>query len=282
MSKLNEYLRLIVPLYIPMAISGLFIGSVSTTYAFPSFSFILGVISFSLLIGGYNAYNAIIDKEIDRINKPDRPLPKGTLTEKDALYASVFCYILSILVAFLINTIFLLLILFTAGLTIAYSHPTIHLKRKFLWGTLSAVILYTVLAPLAGWALYPYLEIPIPVILFLFFLGLPTGIMKDYIDYVGDSFHKVHSVPVQLGYNNSILVVILLYMLSGIFLFFLIYEKILMQKALLLFIIYPFMFINLLNMPKNYASNLNKDTIFNVGMALFISTEITLSAIFLF
>lgn len=279
MASIKDYLNLIAPEYIPMGITGLLVGAVATLGALPDYRFILAAVCFCFIIAGYNSYNAIIDKEVDKINKPHRPLPKGTLTEKDALYFAVVSYIIAIVFAALLDGMFFLLALVTILITIAYSHPRIHLKKRFFIGTLTAVILYTLLAPLLGWSLYANNPIPIPIIIFLFFLGLPKGVMKDYVDILGDSHNHIKSLPVRMGYQNSVLAVILSYLFSAILVVFLIYEQIVQSSFLLLLLFYPFMFWNAYTLLEKTNTAKRRDLIFIKAMIILILMEIAIAGL---
>ncbi len=281
MATVKDYLGLIVPEYMPMGITGLLIGAVAATNTLPNDVLWLGIVCFLCIIAGYNSYNAIIDKEIDIINKPSRPLPRKALTEKDALYVAAIFYIIAIIIALFLDKFFLLIALATIALTIAYSHPKFHLKRRFIIGTLTAVVLYTVLAPALGWALYPNNPLPVPIILFLFFLGIPKGILKDYVDIAGDSYHRVHSLPVQMGYLNSIVAVVLFYLVSAIFLGFAVYENILPFKFVSLLVFYPFMLWNVKTMPKTFDPYSRRDGVFIRATLLLILIELAIMGLIL-
>ena len=51
---------------------------------FPCFVILLAGITGALVAAGANALNDAFDIDIDRINRPDRPLPRGALAPNDA------------------------------------------------------------------------------------------------------------------------------------------------------------------------------------------------------
>lgn len=282
MASLEDYWHLIVPEYMLMAITGLLLGYIVTVQHLPDTGFLLPILSVLFVIAGYNSYNAIIDKEIDVINKPKRPLPKRTLSDKDAKYIAFFSYVLALIFALFIDGLFFWIISTMVILTLLYSYPPVYLKKQYIIGTLSAVILYTVLIPLAGWSINPSQPIPIPVIFFMFMLGLPKGIMKDYVDISGDSFYNVRSLPIELGYSNSKLTIILFYLVSAAILAYQVYEKITPYAFLILLIFYPFMILNVLNLPAKFDPYTRRDTYFIKAMLLLIIVEITIMALVVF
>jgi 4-hydroxybenzoate polyprenyltransferase len=278
----RDYWRLIVPEYMPMAITGLLLGFVATTQKLPNQSFILPVISILLVIAGYNSYNAVIDKEIDTINKPRRPLPNGSLTEKDAKYVALFFYAIAFLIAVFVDGLFFWFVFLAIILTFFYSYPPVYLKKRYIIGTLTAVILYTALIPLAGWSIHSELPIPIHLVFFLFLLGLPKGIMKDYVDISGDAYYQVRSMPIELGYNNSKLTIVLFYLVSAALLLYQVFEKIVPTNFLLVLLLYPLMILNVASMPKKFDSIDRKDRYFIRAMMLLIITELVLGWILIY
>ena len=60
-------------------------------------------IAAAILNAGSNAINQIYDLELDRVNKPHRPIPSGALTIRQAGWFAVICYVLALLFASTIN-----------------------------------------------------------------------------------------------------------------------------------------------------------------------------------
>ncbi|MFA6269363.1 MAG: UbiA family prenyltransferase, partial [archaeon] len=199
-----HYWNLMVPEYVPMAITTLLAGAVVTTGTLPNSSFWLLAVSLSCIVGAFNSFNAIADKEIDKINSPHRPIPSKKIEEKHALYFSIGLYVLALLLASFINTTAFIIILGCVVLTAAYSYPKINLKQRFLLGTLTVTLFYAVLCFLAGWALSPTQRFPLEIATFLFLMGFGLAITKDFMDLPGDAFHRKHTLPVKLGYLQSI------------------------------------------------------------------------------
>lgn len=109
MTKTTGYLRLIRPANIVtsiadvlagIAISGYLIGAVTPGFVMPV---VLLCISTVGLYGGGVAFNDIFDAGLDRMERPERPIPSGTISLKEATaFASLFL-ITGILAAFLVN-----------------------------------------------------------------------------------------------------------------------------------------------------------------------------------
>jgi len=258
-----------------MAISSLLVGVALSIHSLPDWHFWIATVSLICIVGGFNSFNAIADKEIDRINKPNRPLPAKKLSEKEVLYFATLLYFIALLSAFLINLYFFMVIFVALLVTTAYSYPGLDLKRRFFLGTFSVTIFYAVLCPLAGWALYPSTIIPLPIILFLFFLGLSLAISKDFMDIPGDAYNNVHTFPVKIGYYPSIGLIFVFLTLSFGFLVFLVLQKILSPVYLFLLIFFPLLVLNI-NALRGKHSSFTQNTIFGRTTVLIISLELAL------
>lgn len=280
MGKIRAYLNLIVPAYIPMAITTFILGFVASNgKIILNLEFLLGAFSIIFIISAFNSFNAISDKEIDKINQPNRPIPKNELTENQALIFTIILYAIALLVSTAINTTFFVIALITVILTIAYSYPYINLKKKFIIGTLSVTILYAVLCFLMGWAIKPSENINFPILVFLFMIGYSLAITKDFMDVKGDYLYKAKTIPVKLGHLKSVTIVAILVTISFIFIIFLITQKFLDEKFFYALSIFPLMLLNIAyTKEKDY---LNSRKIFNRSILLLILLEIVLIALFI-
>lgn len=245
MATTIDFLHLSVPQYIPIAFFGLLVGVVFTIGSLPDFRFWVAALSLACIVGGFNSFNAIADKDIDRINKPYRPIPSRRISEEQALYFALVLYVIALILGFLINLQFFAIVFVSMILTIAYSYPGIYLKKKFFVGTMVGTVFYAILCPLAGWALYPDVAIPFSIIFFLFALGLSLAVSKDFTDIAGDHFNQANTFPVKLGYSQSIALVFVFLTFSFLFLVFLIIQKLLPEKYYLLLIFFPLSVLNI-------------------------------------
>jgi len=239
MSKLNDYLHLIVPEYIPMAITSVLVGAVLTSKIFHGLDFVLASIAIICVVAAFNAFNAIADKEIDKINKLHRPIPAKRLTDREALLFAIIMYFLALVISILINTTFFLVILAAVIVTTAYSYPGINLKRQFVLSNFAVTIFYAVLCTLAGWALYPNEPIPLPIIFFLFLMGFSLSISKDFMDVAGDSIHGAQTFPVKIGKTESIWIIFAVLSFSYILLLLMIAQNYLSKRFYLLLLFFP-------------------------------------------
>lgn len=167
----------------------------------------LGALSAALLNVASNTINQIFDLEIDRINKPERPMPSGRIGKFRAWVFALLCYAGSFLLAFLMPTMqFFWIVVVTAFITYAYSGPPFRTKR-FAWlANLTMAIPRGCLIIVAGWSALADIWNPEPWfvggILGLFVFGAATT--KDFSDIEGDKANGVRTLPIIYGVRDAV------------------------------------------------------------------------------
>jgi len=156
------------------------------------------------LVAFANAHNDIADFEIDKINRPERPLPSGKISIKAAhllLYALGF---FTMLFSILAGVKFTLLFFIVGLLSIAYNR---FLKGLPLVGNFTVALLSTtpVVIPIINFGL-PQTELSI-LVLFAFMLTFVREIIKDIEDMEGDKSKNLKTFPLMLGVNLSLALV---------------------------------------------------------------------------
>lgn len=211
---ISHYLRLVVLEYLPPVILAFMVGvSFSLKLNF-NLTLLLGILSVIFLTIGYNSFNAIYDKDVDRINKPHRPIPAHILSEKHVLVISIILFVLSFTFAALINSLFFIFICISIVIAVIYSVKPIYLKKRFLIGILSGNLMYAVLFPLAGWALNPTSHISLSILIILFVFGLGIAVLKDLEDLKGDTQFNIKTLPNVIGKSKTLIFAIACYILS--------------------------------------------------------------------
>ena len=110
----------------------------------------------ALLNAGNNALNQIYDLEIDRVNKPKRPLPSGRLTIAEVWWFTNITYALALVLAWLVapkgrHECFWLVAV-AVVCTYLYSVPPFRTKRLGIWANVTIAIPRGVLLKVAGWS----------------------------------------------------------------------------------------------------------------------------------
>ncbi len=169
---------------------------------FPLFEIIYVALVVFLVTGAGNAINDYYDIEIDRINKPERPIPSGRISKSQALSFSILFFALGTLIAFFINTICGAIALFNSLLLIYYAAT---LKRTVLIGNLSIGYL-TGSTFLFGGAVF-YTNGGIKAVSILFLLAtlatIAREIVKDIEDIEGDKKDGASTLAISIGPDKA-------------------------------------------------------------------------------
>jgi geranylgeranylglycerol-phosphate geranylgeranyltransferase len=242
----KDIVELIIPQYVPLAIAGALVGTIITIQKIPDYKFILLSISLFFVVGAFNTYNALADKEIDKINKPERPLASNKINDKEAKILTVIFYSLAFLFSIFINLQTIAIILFAIIITYLYSKKPIYLKKRLIIGNLTGAMFYAVLCPLAGWSIYQNNPINFTIFFFLFILGIGLSFVKDFEDSVGDGIHHINSLPVVIGKTQTTNLIMLIEIFAFSIIAYGIFAEILsIDYLILLFLVIPFLFYTL-------------------------------------
>jgi len=167
---------------------------------------ILGAISALFLNAASNVVNQYFDIGIDRINKPNRPLPSGRISLKESRLLSILLYSFSFFLAYLVpNKQFITIVLITALITYAYSAPPLRTKRWVIPANLTIAIPRGCLLIVAGWtavrSFYDFEPWFIGSIFALYLLGAAST--KDFSDIKGDKMYGCNTLPIILGAKKA-------------------------------------------------------------------------------
>jgi chlorophyll/bacteriochlorophyll a synthase len=169
----------------------------------------IGALMAATLNAGNNALNQIYDLEIDRINKPKRPLPSGRLTMRDAWTFTLLTYVIASIFAWLVapggrHECFWIVIAAVIA-TFIYSCPPLRTKQRGIWANVTIAIPRGVLLKVAGWsAVKTVLGVEpwfIGAIFGLFLLGASTT--KDFADMEGDARGGCRTLPIVYGVRRA-------------------------------------------------------------------------------
>ncbi len=185
----------------------------------PVYEFSLMFIAMISATFSANLVNAATDVEVDRINKPNRPLPEGRVTVGEAFTIGIVFLILTLIISFLFGLVPFLIAIVGLSFAIIYSVPPIALKERGILANIALAFSYSTLIFLWGWAIVAPLVLELVVIIILIFLLIQisaANIIKDLVDYEGDVISR-RTVPGQLGLKTTI--VIIAPFMIGIYLF---------------------------------------------------------------
>jgi 4-hydroxybenzoate polyprenyltransferase len=170
---------------------------------------LIGALMAAVLNAGSNALNQIYDFEIDRINKPRRPLPSRRLSLTEAWVFTMAAYAVALWLAWMIAPAgrreAFWIVVAAAVFTYLYSVPPFRTKQFGIWANVTIAIPRGVLLKVAGWAtvktvfgLEPWF---IGAIFGLFLLGASTT--KDFADMEGDRRGGCRTLPIIYGVTRA-------------------------------------------------------------------------------
>ena len=184
---------------------------------------VLGSLCASFMNAASNAINQIYDLEIDRVNKPARPLVTGALSIREGWAFSWLFYALALIPTWLVVpypfTTFhekltaplgdhACFFIYLAGLvfTFVYSAPELgRTKARGIAASLTIAIPRGVLLKVAGWAMVAHVAYTEPWylggIFGLFLIGASTT--KDFADIEGDRAGGCRTLPILYGVNKA-------------------------------------------------------------------------------
>ena len=164
-----------------------------------------GALMAAFLNAASNGINQVYDLEIDRVNKPERMIPSGRMSVREATWISAALYIISLLFALLVNVQCLVIAAVAAGCTIVYSVPPMRTKRWGWAANLTIAVPRGLLLKVCGWACAKSImhgeSWYIGGIFFLFLLGAAST--KDFADMAGDEEGGCITLPLKYGVKRA-------------------------------------------------------------------------------
>jgi len=184
-----------------VCICSFFIANKNFAFGYEEILLSLGVF---FLVAFANAHNDIVDFEIDKINRPHRPLPSGKISIEKACVASFICFFWVIILGIMAGIKFALLFAAIAALCYVYNRS---LKALPLAGNFAVSILTctAIIIPIAKLG-PPQPELQV-LVFFAFFLTFAREIIKDIEDMEGDKALGLKTFPIMRGVKPSLALV---------------------------------------------------------------------------
>ncbi|MDD2777520.1 MAG: geranylgeranylglycerol-phosphate geranylgeranyltransferase [Methanocellales archaeon] len=152
-----------------------------------------------MITAGGNAVNDFYDARIDAINRPDRPIPSGRISPRNALLFSMSLFVIGTALSFFINPICLFIASLSSLVLIYYSYT---LKRKILWGNICIGYLVGSTFLFGGAAVGGLMATSVPFLLAML-ATVGREIVKDMEDMEGDQKEGIITLPIAIGEKRS-------------------------------------------------------------------------------
>jgi len=227
---MNAYLEIIRPGNAVMAVIAVaLMGIIGRNYGFPLF---FGMISVFLATAGGNVINDYFDYKIDAINKPNRPIPSGRISLKNAFtYASllfVVAVVFGIIIGYLLDNFIPTLIVVLSSLLMFYYAKTLkkivligNIAVSFLTGLcfiFAGIIIGLDTSPISGLNTSSFEIIYISLYLGFFasLMTMAREIIKDMEDIEGDKLEGAKTLPINYGNKVSSILTGLLIVIASV------------------------------------------------------------------
>lgn len=161
---------------------------------------LLLVIVFLITAAG-NVINDYFDADIDRINRPERPIPSGTVSPIAARGFAVTLFLSGILVAFFTPPLCLAIVLINSFILFLYAAK---LKSMPVVGNAAVAYLAASIFLFGGaFAGGNALVLMLPLVAITFLATMVREILKDAEDVDGDAAGGADTLPIRIGIQST-------------------------------------------------------------------------------
>ncbi len=197
----KAFLELIRPINDVMSAFAVFIsGIISAGWNMPLASVMAATVGTFFASAGGMVINDYFDYDIDSVNKPFRPIPRGHITRRGALSFSVVLFGSALFCALFTNVWCIVVGILAVILMVLYSWK---LKRRLFIGNV-AVAFLSALALLYGGIATGSVELVSILALIAFFASVSREMAKDIEDIEGDRLGGSRTVPVIMGAEKTV------------------------------------------------------------------------------
>ncbi len=185
----------VVMIMIGVALGGVLSGGLGALQASSGAQLLQAALSAALIAAAANSLNDALDLEIDRVNRPDRPLPSGLVAVGTAKLLWGLGTGAGIMLAVMLSLMHVTLALAAVGLMVIYNA---FLKRTVLMGNVVVASVIGLTLVYGGWVV----GTPGPALLgagFAFLTTLAREMIKDVEDVAGDAVVGARTLPLVYG-----------------------------------------------------------------------------------
>ena len=285
--KFKDAIEITRPINCLMGALTVIIGLLNTRSNVPfdklTINIILGVFTYIFLAASGNIINDVYDIEIDKINRPERPIPRGSISMKQAKEL-FFLYLIIGIILSLVNTLILSLPLINLALAfffgfIAWVYAKWGKKSGF-FGNIIVGVSFSI-----GLVYGAYLNTPIiPPYIFYFFITafsllVAREIIKGCEDIEGDKNHGVKTLAIKIGIKSSRNISVIFVLLAVMFFILPIITSILNFFFFIIFMVIGLIEVGYI-VVLMFTSDLRKEDLKKISLLLKIAMFLGLIAFF--
>ncbi|MBN2365774.1 MAG: hypothetical protein EH225_07125 [Calditrichaeota bacterium] len=249
MKYLSAAFRISRPVNVLISILSIFVAVFITGTLQPLSHVFLACISGGIIMAAANTINDYFDLEIDRINRPNRPLVMNELTPLQAMKLATFEFTAGLLLSFFISLTAFIIAGIVSSVIFLYSFK---LKRMPVIGNL-AVSFSTAMAFIYGGAAVNRVQETVVPAVLAFFYHFGREIIKDIQDAEGDRQERARTFPIIFGDVAALFLTTAIFVILMILLplpyYLLWYQR--EYWIIVLFGVYPVLIFSLVSIWKN-------------------------------
>ena len=285
--KFKDAIEITRPINCLMGALTVIIGLLNTRSNVPfdklTINIVLGVFTYIFLAASGNIINDVYDIEIDKINRPERPIPRGSISLKQAKEL-FFLYLFIGIILSLVNTLILSLPLINLALAFFFGFMAwVYAK----WGKKSGFIgnIIVGVSFSIGLVYGAYLNTPIiPPYIFYFFITafsllVAREIIKGCEDIEGDKNQGVKTLAIKIGIKSSRNISVIFVLLAVMFFILPIFTTILNFFFFIIFLVIGLIEVGYI-VVLMFTSDLRKEDLKKISLLLKIGMFLGLIAFF--
>ena len=273
---INVIIRIIRPVNLLIIFSSVIVAGIICTgiNSLPS-KIIFSALAFSFVGAAAYVVNDIFDVEIDKINKPDRPVANNLISKKEAWFLFAVLCLLSVVFSLRVNFLSFLAVIISDVIIFLYSYV---IKKIPLAGNITVSFMTGLAFIFGGIAVDNVADAVVPAV-FAFMINFIREIVKDMEDVDGDRKNNIQTFPVRFGFRASVILIIFL----TIFLFIFTFVPFIFQYYKIEYFIMVMVTVNVLFVYfiKSLVKNKNKENLARLSSVLKLNMVLGLIAIYL-
>jgi geranylgeranylglycerol-phosphate geranylgeranyltransferase len=184
----------------PLGVLCVFVGGV-VAGSYNSYNLFLAMLSTFFIGSCAQTLNDYFDWDLDKINHPERPIPKGILKPDEMLYFSILLFLIGFFISIFINFLCVGIVVFSVFMLILYETYS---KNVGIIGNITVGFISALSFTYGGAAVgNPIASFILSLMAFFIMVGRET--IMDIRDFEGDKLFR-KTLPIQIGKKSALYV----------------------------------------------------------------------------
>lgn len=185
----------------PLGVISVYVGGLVAGSTYNDFHLLLATIAAFFITAGSMTFNDYFDWKIDKINHPERPIPRGIIKPQEMLYFTITLFIIGAAISYLINLLCFGIIVLSIIILIIYEKYS---KNIGISGNITVAFVSAISFTFGGASVgNPYSSLILSLIAFLIMVS--REIIMDIRDSEGDKLFR-KTLPMQMGKKPALYV----------------------------------------------------------------------------